>query len=72
MMHMTLPSTCQCGYSSGPQVITYNGMYQDKTDPFCQGVYIYLGNTDNNICPVTGFTILSIAKKSVGTIIHTP
>ena len=25
---------------------------QSKTDPFRQGVYIYLGRTDNNICPV--------------------
>ena len=24
-----------------------------KTDPFCQGVSIYLGKTDSNICPVT-------------------
>ena len=25
---------------------------QSKTDPFHQGVYIYLGRTDNNICPI--------------------
>ena len=25
---------------------------QSKTDPFRQGVYIYLGRTDNNLCPV--------------------
>ena len=28
-------------------------MKQSKTDPFCQGVYIYLGRTGNDMCPVT-------------------
>ena len=30
---------------------------QSKTDPFHQGVYIYLGRTDNNICPISYHTL---------------
>ena len=29
---------------------------QSKIDPFCQGVDIYLGKTDRNICPIKGIT----------------
>ena len=27
---------------------------QSKTDPFCVGVYLFLGKTDEVICPIKG------------------
>ena len=45
-----------------------------STIPFCQGVSIYLGKTDSNVCPVTAILlyVLSIAVKYFRTIMYAP
>ena len=40
-------------------------MKQSKTDPFCQGVYIYLGRTSNAICPATAILSYLALRRDV-------
>ena len=44
---------------------------QSKTDPFRQGVKIYLGTTGNTLCPVTALlNYLAVRGKQPGLLFH--
>ena len=50
--HLSLPDIAIDSRLS-PSVVQVK-IKQSKTDPFRQGVHLYLGKTDEDICPITG------------------
>ena len=50
--HLSLPDIAIDNRLS-PSVVQVK-IKQSKTDPFRQGVQLYLGRTDEDICPITG------------------
>ena len=44
---------------------------QSKTDPFHRGVFIYLGKTENDLCPVAALSAFLVVRGSeAGSVSH--